>query len=242
MKIALLGYGKMGKTIERLATTQGHEIVLKINKENLHEFTTENLQKADVAIEFSQPHIAYENIMKCLQAGLPVVCGTTAWLDKYEEVSNWCKKNNGAFFYASNFSVGVNIFFELNKYLAKMMNAHSEYSVAIEEIHHTQKLDAPSGTAVTLAQGILEKIDCLENYQLKTASVALADNIIPITAIRTDDVPGTHVIQYDSVIDTLEIKHTAKGREGFASGAITAASWLIGKKGVFGMKDMLKIN
>lgn len=242
MKIAMIGYGKMGRTIERLANAQGHQVVLKINADNINDFTTENLQKADVAIEFSQPDAAYQNIMTCLKAGLPVVSGTTAWLDQYPAVKEWCLANNGTFFYASNFSIGVNIFFELNKYLAKMMRAHQNYQVAMEEIHHTQKLDAPSGTAVTLAEDILERIDSLEHYQLQEEKTLLKDNCIPITAKRIGDTPGTHVVQYHSTIDALEIKHTANGREGFASGAIMAAHWLIGKKGVFGMNDLLQLS
>jgi 4-hydroxy-tetrahydrodipicolinate reductase len=242
MKIAMIGYGKMGRTIEQLASEQGHEVVLKINADNLDAFTTENLQQADVAIEFSQPNVAYDNIMTCLKAGLPVISGTTGWLNKYETVKDWCLSNEGAFFYASNFSVGVNIFFELNKHLAKIMNNHTSYQVDMEEIHHTQKLDAPSGTAVTLAEGILEKIDTLQGYQLQEDNQKIKDNCIPITAKRIGDTPGTHVIQYHSAIDELEIKHTAKGREGFASGAITAAHWLIGKKGVFGMNDLLELS
>ncbi|BDS09695.1 4-hydroxy-tetrahydrodipicolinate reductase [Aureispira anguillae] len=242
MKIAMIGYGKMGRTIERLANEQGHEVVLKINADNLETFTAENLKQADVAIEFSQPEVAYSNIMTCLKAGLPVVSGTTAWLDQYQEVSDWCKTNNGAFFYASNFSIGVNIFFELNKHLAQIMSTHQEYQVEMEEIHHTQKLDAPSGTAVTLAEGILEKIDSLQGYQLQEENKKIANNCIPITAKRIGNTPGTHVIQYHSAIDELEIKHTAKGREGFASGAILAAQWLIDKKGVFGMNDLLQLS
>ncbi|WMX16776.1 4-hydroxy-tetrahydrodipicolinate reductase [Aureispira sp. CCB-E] len=242
MKIAMIGYGKMGRTIEHLATKQGHEVVLKINADNLDAFTTENLQQADVAIEFSQPDVAYKNIMTCLKAGLPVVSGTTAWLDKFEMVKDWCSNNNGAFFYASNFSVGVNIFFELNKHLAAIMSKHPAYQVRMEEIHHTQKLDAPSGTAVTLAEGILEKIDTLQEYQLQEDNLNTPDNCIPITSKRIGDTPGTHVIQYHSSIDELEIKHTAKGREGFASGAIMAAHWLIGKQGVFGMSDLLQLS
>ncbi len=238
----MIGYGKMGRTIEHLATKQGHEVVLKINADNLDAFTTENLQQADVAIEFSQPDVAYKNIMTCLKAGLPVVSGTTAWLDKFEMVKDWCSNNNGAFFYASNFSVGVNIFFELNKHLAAIMSKHPAYQVRMEEIHHTQKLDAPSGTAVTLAEGILEKIDTLQEYQLQEDNLNTPDNCIPIASKRIGDTPGTHVIQYHSSIDELEIKHTAKGREGFASGAIMAAHWLIGKQGVFGMSDLLQLS
>lgn len=238
----MIGYGKMGRTIEQLASEQGHEVVLKINADNLDAFTTENLQQADVAIEFSQPDVAYDNIMTCLKAGLPVVSGTTAWLDQYSLVCDWCLANNGAFFYASNFSIGVNIFFELNKHLAAIMSKQPTYQVEMEEIHHTQKLDAPSGTAVTLAEGILEKIEVLQGYQLQEDNQKIKDNCIPITAKRIGDTPGTHVVQYHSSIDELEIKHTAKGREGFASGAIMAAHWLISKKGVFGMNDLLALS
>lgn len=243
MKIAILGYGKMGRFIERLALEQGHEIVLRIDQDNAAQLTSSQLQQAEVAIEFSRPDTAYGNIMQCLKAGLPVVCGTTAWLEDYPKVVEWCTNNGGAFFYASNFSIGVNIFFELNQYLAKLMNAHSTYQVTLEEIHHTQKLDAPSGTAVTLAEGILEKVERLEKYQLQQeAQAAMEDGCIPITAHRIGDTPGTHVVTYNSGVDTLEIKHTAKGREGFASGALMAAQWLIGKEGVFGMSDLLQLN
>lgn len=241
MKIAIIGYGKMGKTIERLATAQGHEIVLKIARNNFDQFTTESVQRADVAIEFSRPESAFDNIMLCLKAGVPVISGTTAWLDKLPEVEQSCAEHKGAFFYASNFSIGVNIFFELNKHLAQVMNIHNTYQVAVEEIHHTEKLDAPSGTAVTLAEGILERIDRLEEYELATDE-AVNNTTLPIEAKRIGKVPGTHSIVYHSSIDELEIKHVAKGREGFASGAITAAQWIIGKTGVFGMSDMLNLN
>ncbi|MGH1334714.1 MAG: 4-hydroxy-tetrahydrodipicolinate reductase [Aureispira sp.] len=243
MKIALLGYGKMGRFIERLALEQGHEVVLRIDQNNADRLTPTQLQLADVAIEFSRPDTAFANIMHCLKAGVPVVSGTTAWLDDYPKVVDWCTTNGGAFFYASNFSIGVNIFFELNQHLARLMDAQAAYSVALEEIHHTQKLDAPSGTAVTLAEGILEKVDRLERYDLQQeAQAASPDGSIPITAHRVGDTPGTHVVTYDSGLDTLEIKHTAKGRAGFATGALMAAQWLIGKEGVFGMSDLLQLN
>lgn len=244
MKIAIVGYGKMGRFIERLALEQGHEIVLKIDQNNAAQLTPSQLQQAEVAIEFSRPDTAYGNIMQCLEAGVPVVCGTTAWLEDYPKVVDWCNKNGGAFFYASNFSIGVNIFFELNQYLARLMNAQATYQVALEEIHHTQKLDAPSGTAVTLAEGILERVERLEKYQLQqeVQTAAAEEGCIPITAHRIGDTPGTHVVTYDSKVDSLEIKHTAKGREGFASGALMAAQWLIGKEGVFGMSDLLQLN
>lgn len=241
MNIALIGYGKMGRTIERLALAKGHQIVLKIDANNAQDWSTQ-LVEVDVAIEFSRPDAAYNNIMTCLKGGVPVVSGTTAWLDRYPEVVAWCKANDGAFFYASNFSVGVNIFFELNKHLARLMSEHSSYQVALEEIHHTQKLDAPSGTAVTLAEGILERIDRLERHELQVDRQAqAADNVVPIHAQRVGDTPGTHVVHYHSAIDSLEIKHTAHGREGFASGALMAAQWLVNKTGVFGMSDLLRL-
>lgn len=236
MNIAIIGYGKMGKVIEGLAIKKGHSIVLKIDKNNVEEFTKENLQKADVAIEFSSPHSAFDNIVNCLTAGIPVVSGTTAWLDKLEEAKTICRQNNGALFYASNFSVGVNIFFAINQQLAKMMNEHPQYNVSMEEIHHTQKLDAPSGTAITLAEGIFSEMTRKDQWskEKEEQSTDLA-----IMSKRIDKVPGTHQINYDSAIDSIEIKHTAHSREGFASGALTAAEWIIGKEGFFGMSDML---
>lgn len=243
MKIAIIGYGKMGKAIEQMALSFGHEVVLKISSSNRDEMTPENLCKADVAIEFSQPETAFSNIVTCLRAGVPVVSGTTAWLDKMDEAKAICEEVGGAFFYASNFSIGVNIFFELSRELAKVMERYHEYGVEMEEIHHTQKLDYPSGTAITLAEGILsewtkekewfsvlsqdEKVDLEEKKGLK------------ITSKRESGVPGTHVVNWSSEIDTIEIKHTAHTRKGFVRGALTAAKWLIGKKGVFGIKDML---
>lgn len=236
MKIALIGYGKMGKTIERMAIEQGHEVVLKLDIENKQAFTKENLQKADVAIEFTRPESAFENIEKCLESGIPVVSGTTGWLENKKEIEAICNREGGAFFYASNYSVGVNIFFALNKFLAKMMNEQNQYTVETEEIHHTQKLDAPSGTSITLAEGIIENMDA-KNTWINESS----DNIhqVPIISKRIDKVPGTHTIQYKSLVDDIEIKHTAHSRTGFARGAIQAAEWLIGKKGIFGMPDML---
>ncbi|MEB3004374.1 4-hydroxy-tetrahydrodipicolinate reductase [Capnocytophaga sp. G2] len=229
MKIALLGYGKMGKTIERIALERGHEIVLKIDAPQDYDIT-----QAEVAIEFSTPQSAFANISKALIAGVPTVAGTTGWLDKYSEAEALCKAHNTAFLYASNFSIGVNIFFELNKTLAQLMHNHPEYSVSIEEIHHTQKLDAPSGTAITLAEEIMTCSD-KTGWELGEAT----EGKIPITAKRIDNVPGTHIITYKSAVDTLEIKHTAHSREGFALGAVLAAEWIIGKKGVFSMKEVL---
>lgn len=236
MKIAIIGYGKMGKTIEGLSHREDGEVVLKIGIENLEDFTKVNLEEADVAIEFSRPEVAFENLKKCLEAGLPVVSGTTGWLEKKPEIEAICKANDGAFLYASNFSVGVNIFFAVNQYLAKLMNKHPEYDVEMEEVHHTQKLDAPSGTGITLANQIIENISRKEKW---VNEAAFAENEVSLVSKRIDKVPGTHSIFYESPIDTIEIKHTAHSREGFAMGALIAAKWIIGKKGVFSMRDVL---
>ena len=230
MKIALLGYGKMGKVIEQIALDRGHEIVLKKDQNN----TFDGLENADVAIDFSVPDSAVTNISSCLEKGIPVISGTTGWLVDYQNMVDLCQKNNGSFIYASNFSLGVNVFFELNDYLAKMMANLKQYQVSMEEIHHTQKLDAPSGTAITLAEGIIKNT----NYTQWTLENPKA-NEIQIEAKRIENVPGTHSIFYDSTVDQIEIKHTAHSREGFALGAVVAAEWLIGKKGVFSMKDVL---
>lgn len=236
VKIALIGYGKMGKTIERIATGRGHEVVLKIDDQNLAEFTPENLQKADVAIEFTRPEAAVKNIETLLAAGVPTVCGTTGWLAEFDRIKSLCEGQNGAFFYASNFSVGVNIFFAVNRYLATMMNEQTQYSASMKEIHHTQKLDAPSGTAITLAEGILANVKRLTHWVNETSTDASA---LGIVSERVDPAPGTHVVTYDSAVDSIEITHTAHSREGFATGAVVAAEWLVGRKGVFSMKDML---
>lgn len=232
MKIALLGYGKMGKVIEQIALERGHEIVLRKDQNN----TFEGLEQADVAIDFSVPDSAVTNISSCLERGIPVISGTTGWLVDYSKMVDLCQKNNGSFIYASNFSLGVNVFFELNEYLAKMMANLKQYQVSLEEIHHTQKLDAPSGTAITLAEGIIKNT----NYSQWTLENPKA-NEIQIEAKRIENVPGTHSVFYDSTVDQIEIKHTAHSREGFALGAVVAAEWLIGKKGVFSMKDVLGI-
>ncbi|SNR15219.1 4-hydroxy-tetrahydrodipicolinate reductase [Tenacibaculum jejuense] len=232
MKIALLGYGRMGKEIEKIAQQRGHEIVIRDNGEKSYDITT-----ADVAIDFSIPNAAYNNITNCFKNNIPVVSGTTGWLDKYEDALEICKANNGGFIYASNFSLGVNIFFELNNQLAKMMSALDQYKVDIEEIHHTKKLDAPSGTAITLAEGIIENSE-RKSWELNGEA---SEEVIPITAVRTPDVPGTHTINYNSVVDAIEIKHTAHNRQGFALGAVIAAEWLKDKQGVFTMKDVLNI-
>ena len=233
MKIALLGYGKMGKAIEQIATQRGHEIVLKID--NPH--TDYDITLADIAIEFSTPQSAYQNITHSLSQGVPVVAGTTGWLAHYDEAVKVCEEHHTAFLYASNFSVGVNIFFALNKTLAKLMAPQHNYNVHIEEIHHTQKLDAPSGTAITLAEGIIAETD-------KTAwqlGATADEKIIPIEAKRIGTTPGTHIITYESEVDTIEIKHTAHSRTGFALGAVIAAEWLINKKGVHTMQEVLGI-
>ncbi|WP_304198460.1 4-hydroxy-tetrahydrodipicolinate reductase [Flavobacterium alvei] len=233
MKIALLGYGKMGQTIERIALERGHEIVLKKDEFN----TYEGLSDADVAIDFSIPAVAVENISSCFYANVPVISGTTGWLDRYDEMVALCKEKNGAFISSSNFSLGVNLFFGLNEYLAKMMSKFDSYKVDMEEIHHTQKLDAPSGTAISLAKGVIENSN-YTNWTMENPN----SNEIHIEAVRIGDVPGTHTVTYNSGIDSIEIKHTAHNREGFALGAVIAAEWIVGKQGIFSMKDVLEMN
>jgi 4-hydroxy-tetrahydrodipicolinate reductase len=234
MKIALLGYGKMGKVIEKIALERGHEIVLKKSSSDSYL----GLENADVAIDFSIPASAVANISECLNNGIPVVSGTTGWLEEYPKMVALCENKNGSFIYGSNFSLGVNLFFELNSYLAKMMSKFKTYSVSMEEIHHTQKLDAPSGTAISLAKGIIENTD----YTSWTLDTNPKEKELPIEALRIENVPGTHSIYYTSEVDTIEIKHTAHSRDGFALGSIIAAEWLVGKKGVFTMKDVLELN
>ncbi|RXK87379.1 4-hydroxy-tetrahydrodipicolinate reductase [Filimonas effusa] len=236
MKIALIGYGKMGQAIEEIAVAQGHEIVLKIGIENLGDFTVEAVAKADVAIEFTSPHSAVANIKKCFDAGVAVVCGSTGWLEQWDEVIAYCQEKQGAFLYASNFSIGVNLFFELNNYLAKIMAPHNDYDVSMEEIHHTQKKDAPSGTAITLAERVLEHIGRKKQWVNH-----ISDNPAELEIIseRIDPAPGTHKIKYHSEIDDIEIIHTAHNRKGFASGAVMAANFLNGKKGIYNMKQVL---
>ena len=232
MKIALLGYGKMGQTIERIAMERGHEIVLKKDEFN----TYEGLSNADVAIDFSIPAVAAENISSCFYANVPVISGTTGWLDRYDEMATLCEEKKGAFISSSNFSLGVNLFFGLNEYLAKMMSKFDSYTVDMEEIHHTQKLDAPSGTAISLAKGVIENSD----YTAWTLDEA-KENQIHIEAVRTGNVPGTHTVTYSSTVDTIEIKHTAHNRDGFALGAVIAAEWIVGKQGIFTMRDVLEL-
>lgn len=236
MNIALIGYGKMGKAIEEIALERGHTIVLKINDENLGDFTKENTGKADVAIEFTSPHSAFDNIKKIIEYGVPVVCGSTGWTERINEINDYCKEQNGSFLYASNFSVGVNIFFELNKKLASLMAPHAEYTISMEEIHHTQKKDAPSGTAITLAEQILEQVQRKTKWVNEQSSDAAA---LPIISKREDPAPGTHSIKYSSPIDDIEIIHTAHNRQGFALGAVLAAEFIKGKKGIFSMKEVL---
>ena len=238
MKIALLGYGKMGQTIEKIAVERGHEILLKVDQDNQRDIEQLSPQLADVAIEFTQPDSAFENIKACIASGVPVVSGTTGWLDRKSEIETFCNEKDGTFFYASNFSVGVNIFFKLNKLLAEMMSGYPEYGISLEEIHHTEKKDAPSGTAITLAEGIID------NLPLKTKWVHPPDGTpesINISSKRIDRTPGTHTVMYDSPIDSIEIVHTAKTRAGFASGAVMVAEWVSNKKGVLTMDDFMNI-
>jgi 4-hydroxy-tetrahydrodipicolinate reductase len=234
MKIALLGYGKMGKVIEKILLQRGHQIVLRKTSTT----TFDGLSAADVAIDFSIPSVAVTNISECLNSSIPVISGTTGWLENYSEIVKLCESKNGAFIYASNFSLGVNLFFDLNEKLAKMMSNFNQYQVEIEEIHHTQKLDAPSGTAISLANGIIEN----SKYTSWTLDENASDSEIYIDAQRIENVPGTHSVIYDSLVDAIEITHTAHSREGFAYGAVIAAEWIFGKKGVFTIKDVLNLN
>ena len=230
MKIALLGYGKMGKVIEKFAIQRGHQIVLKKSSND----SFDNLHEADVAIDFSVPMAAVSNITQCINANIPVVSGTTGWLEAYDDMVALCKEKQGAFLYGSNFSLGVNLFFELNDYLAKLMSRFDEYTIQMEEIHHTQKLDKPSGTAITLANTIIDNT----HYTSWTLDNPNPNQLI-IDTQRIENVPGTHSIFYNSAVDTIEIKHTAHSRDGFALGAVIAAEWLHGKKGIFTMRDVL---
>lgn len=234
MNIILLGYGKMGKIIERVALERGHTITARIDVNNQHEFET---VKGDVAIEFSHPDAAYENVKKCILKNIPVVCGTTGWLKQKPEIEQLCQEKNGAFFYASNYSLGVNIFFKLNEHLAKMIGAFDEYNVGMDEIHHTEKRDAPSGTAITLAEGILKHVKTKKGWVNEDTDKG---EDLYIQSFRIDQIPGTHVVKYSSQIDDIEIKHIAHSREGFAKGAVMVAEWIKDKKGVLSMDDYLK--
>ncbi len=237
LKIVLIGYGKMGKAIESIALLKGHEIILKIDADNLDDLTAANLQQADVAIEFTSPHAAIENIKTCIDAGLPVISGSTGWMDKWETVKNYCEQKNGGLLYASNFSIGVNIFFEINKKLAALMAPHAEYNVIVEEIHHTAKQDAPSGTAITLAEQILQHLPGKKNWVNERSE---KEEELTIISKRIDPAPGTHYVRYSSPVDEIEIIHTANSRQGFASGAVLAAEFMAGKKGIYSMKDVLQ--
>ncbi len=240
MKIVLLGYGKMGKEIEKIALQRKHEIILKVDKDNAEKISLQDLQKGDVAIEFSTPDTVITNLKKCFDATLPVVVGTTGWYNQFEEIKNLCLQKNGSLFHATNFSVGVNLFFKVNSYLAELMNRYEEYDVSMEEIHHIHKLDKPSGTAITLAEQLLEKIKRKKEW-------ALAENnepdekidILRINDKREGEVPGTHVVKYSSDIDDIEIMHKAHNRQGFARGSVLAAEFLHNKKGIYSMKDLI---
>jgi 4-hydroxy-tetrahydrodipicolinate reductase len=236
MKIALIGYGKMGRAIEEIALSRGHSVLLKVSSHNLQDLKADRLREADAAIEFTGPESAYDNIIRGLDAGIPVVCGSTGWLTRLEEVRQYCRQTNGSFLYASNFSVGVNIFFELNKRLATLMAPHPDYEPRITEIHHTEKKDAPSGTAITLAEQLLEKIQRKKGWVNH-----ISDNLdeLEILSERMDPAPGTHIVAYGSAIDTITITHEAHSRKGFATGAVLAAEFLAGKKGIYRMSDVL---
>jgi 4-hydroxy-tetrahydrodipicolinate reductase len=235
MKAALIGYGKMGQAIEKILKERGHKVVARFDREGPD---TEKLKEADVAIEFTRPEAAVTNLSKCFQAGIPVVSGTTGWLAQYDEVCELCKARNGGLLYASNFSLGVNIFFALNEKLGQIMNAYPDYEVSIREIHHTQKLDAPSGTAITLAEQVIDALDRKEGWNLDEK---LDSKQLVIHALREDDIPGTHTVKYHSEIDAIELTHTAHNRKGFALGAVMAAEFLCGRRGIFSIKDVLNI-
>lgn len=238
MKIALLGYGKMGKIIESIANERNHNIVTKIDSISDWDIYSEEFKKADVAIEFSTPQTVVDNIFKSFEYNIPIVIGTTGWNERFSEIAELCKAKNQTMFYASNFSIGVNIFFEINKHLSKLMNKYNQYEVRIEETHHLQKIDSPSGTAITLANDIISKIDRLNNWK---NSETADKNTLPVKSIREADIVGTHKVIYDSDEDIIEIKHFAKSRKGFAYGAVLAAEFIEGKKGIFNMNDLMKL-
>ena len=235
MNIVLLGYGKMGKEIEAIDLNRNHTIVLKIYKDNASTITDADLKKADVIIEFSTPHAVLENIKKCINAQVPVVIGTTGWYDKFDEIKKLCSEKNGGIFHATNFSLGVNLFFKVNTYLAELMNKYNDYDVSMEEIHHIHKLDKPSGTAITLAEQIIKKIDRKTNWSIDSNSL----ETLFIKDVREGEVPGTHIIKYSSEVDDIEIMHKAHNRKGFALGAVIAAEFLNGKKGIYTMSDII---
>lgn len=238
MNAAIIGYGKMGKEIEKILTERGHRVALIIDQDNAADLDAEHLKEVDVAIEFSTPQTAYANIVKCLECGTPVVCGTTAWLDRYEEVKRLCEAKKGAFFYASNYSIGVNLTFRLNEMLARMMNRFPEYDVTLEEVHHTQKKDAPSGTAITLAEGIVSNLDRKKRW---VNGMTTVPEELEVQAIRRSVVPGIHTVTYESEADVITLSHNAKSRRGFALGAVLAAEFLQNKTGVFSMNDLLEL-
>lgn len=237
MKVALLGYGKMGREIEKILISRGHTVDLIIDRDNGGDLSPEKMAGIDVAIEFSTPDSAYDNVVRTLRCGVPVVCGTTAWLDRLSEVKALCEQLGGAFFYASNYSVGVNLMFRVNAMLAKLMEPFAQYDVTVDEIHHTAKLDAPSGTAVTLAEGILEGVSRKKRWELGASTEA---EVLNVGAVRRSIVPGTHNVVWDSSVDEITLSHRAKSRAGFAEGAVFAAEFLVGKKGCFSMDDLLK--
>lgn len=238
MKLAIIGYGKMGHEIENIALKRQHEIVSVIDQDNQKDFTSEAFASADVAVEFTRPEASFDSIIRAFEAGVPVVSGTTGWLDRYDELVNQCNQRQLSFFYAPNFSIGVNLFFAVNRYLADLMNDFPAYDIEMEEVHHTQKLDAPSGTAIQLAKDIIAKVDRKNGWQLDNSKT---EKDIAIRAIREGQVKGTHTITYDSEIDYIQIKHFAKNRKGFAQGAVLAAEYIVGKQGIFSMSDMLQI-
>jgi 4-hydroxy-tetrahydrodipicolinate reductase len=244
MKIALLGYGKMGKIIEKIAISRKHEIVLTIDHDTLDDLTVENLQKADVVIDFTMPASVLGNIKHCFDAGVPIIVGTTGWYDQIPQIKQLCEQGNNTLLYGSNFSVGVNIFFHINRLLARVMNNYPYYDVQVEEIHHTQKLDSPSGTAITIAEGILDNLKTKSEWvnvlttDDKSDDDTVSNNQLLIESLRIDSVPGTHTVIYDSEVDTIEFKHTAHNRNGFALGAVLAAEWIQDKKGFYSVDAM----
>ncbi|NOR87785.1 MAG: 4-hydroxy-tetrahydrodipicolinate reductase [Bacteroidales bacterium] len=239
MKIVILGYGKMGKEVESLAKEKGHQIVAKIDQAQDWQQQSEPINTADIAIDFSIPESAKDNMMQCLKHRLPLVIGTTGWYDDLEEIKKECELKKGAILWASNFSIGMNIFFKMNSLLAELTSKFPEYQAHIHEIHHTQKLDAPSGTAIAIANGILEKNKNLKSWELNENSNTRSTEILPITYERIAQVPGTHIVSYQSSIDDITMKHEAKNRKGFAAGALLAAEWLVGKTGFFSMEDVI---
>jgi len=236
MNIALIGYGKMGKEIEQIAISRGHSIILKVDITNADSYSVDELKKADAAIEFSTPESAVNNIYKCFDAGVPIVVGTTGWLNKLEQVKKDCLEKKQGLFYASNYSIGVNLFFKLNEFLAKLMNGYPEYNVSMEEIHHVHKLDAPSGTAISLANQVIENMPAKQKW---VNQITENKNELGIISKRIDEVPGTHTVTYSSAVDEISMTHIAHNRKGFALGAVLAAEWMQGKQGIYGMKDLI---